>query len=354
MRAVIEPGVRRLTAPALTAAILVGLMSSTPALAQDRQDPFYKTNKLTLGASSGVGGSYDAYMRLLGRHLARHIPGTPSIVVQNVPAGGGMALANMIYNTAPKDGSYIGVLHGTTLQEEVIGSAAVRFDGRRFAWIGNMMSDVDTCVVSAASGVKSADDFFTREVVVGATGAGAQSFSFPTIYNEILGARFKVIAGYPGTPERVLAMERGELQGACGITTTSFASILERPAREGKVILVAQAGGRKDAAYPNVPNMLDFAKTAADREAMLFVFAPLDLGRPIAAPPETPPERLAILRRAFDAVTKDPELLEEAAKLKMKIDPADAGRTADMVDRLFATPKAIVERIAAALAAKSK
>jgi tripartite-type tricarboxylate transporter receptor subunit TctC len=349
MRAAVEARACRLIGCVLIAAS--ALVSATPAPAQD---PFYKNNKLTLGASSGVGGSYDAYMRLLGRHLARHIPGNPSIVVQNVPAGGGMALANMIYNTAPKDGSFIGVLHGTTLQEELFGSTAARFEGRRFAWIGNMMSDVDTCVVSAASGVTSADDFFTREVVVGATGSGAQSFSFPTIYNEILGTRFKVIAGYPGTPERVLAMERGEIQGACGITTTSFGSILERPAREGKVKLVAQAGGRKDAAYPDIPNMLDFAKTEADIEAMRFVFAPLDLGRPIAAPPETPPERLAILRRAFDAAMKDPELLEEANKLKMKIDPADAGKTAAIVDHLFATPKAIVERIAAALAAKSK
>jgi tripartite-type tricarboxylate transporter receptor subunit TctC len=352
MRAAIEPGMRRDIGSALIA-LIVGLMSGSGALAQS-PDPFYKTNKLTFGASSVVGSSYDAYMRLLARHMARHIPGAPTIVVQNVPAGGGMALANMIYNTTPKDGSYIGVLHGTTLQEEVLNSAAVRFEGRRFAWIGNMMSDVDTCVMSTASGVKSADDFFAREVVIGATGAGAQSYSFPVVYNDILGTRFKVIAGYPGTPERVLAMERGELHGACGITTTSFGSILERPAKEGKVIMVAQAGGRKDAAYPHVPNMLDFARTAEDRQAMLFVFSPLDLGRPIAAPPETPPERVALLRRAFDATMRDPELLDEAAKLKMKIDPADGAKTADTVNRLFTTPKPIVDRIAAVLASKAK
>ena len=352
MRAAIELRLRRAIAAALIA-VFVCVNSDGGAMAQN-SEAFYRANKLTLGASSNVGGSYDAYMRLLARHMARHIPGTPAIVVQNVPAGGGMVLANMIYNTAAKDGSYIGVLHGTTLQEEVLGSPAVRFEGRRFAWIGNMMSDVDTCVMAASSGIKSAADFFTREVVVGATGTAAQGYSFPIIYNAILGTKFKVIAGYPGTPERVLAMERGELQGACGITTTSFGSILERQAKEGKVIMVAQAGGRKDAAYPHVPNMLDFAKTEEDRHAMQFVFSPLDLGRPLAAPPETPPERLAILRRAFDATMKDAEFLDEAAKLKMKIDPADGAKTADTVNRLFNTSPAIVERISAVLASKSK
>jgi tripartite-type tricarboxylate transporter receptor subunit TctC len=301
-----------------------------------------------------VGGSYDAYVRLLARHMARHIPGSPAIVVQNVPAGGGMALANQIFNTSPKDGSYFGVLHGTNLQEEIFKNSAVRFEAKRFAWLGNMMSDVDTCVVSTRSGIKSADDFFAREVIVGASGAGAQSYSFPLIYNEILGTRFKVVSGYPGTPERVLAMERGELHGACGITTTSYRSVLERAVKQGKVVMIAQAGGHKDPEFPDIPNMLDLARTPADRQALAFVFSALDLGRPFAAPPETPPEQLAVLRRAFDASMHDQELLDEASRLKIRIAPTDGNATLATVDRLFATPPAVIDRIRAILERASK
>ena len=234
--------------------------------------------------------------------MARHIPAAPTIVVQNVPAGGGLVLANMIYNTAPKDGSYIAVLHGTIVRDELFGNATVRFEARRFAWIGNMMSEVDSCVMSTASGVTSVNDFFTRDVVVGATGAGSQGYSFPIVYNGVLGTRFKVVAGYGGTPELVLAMERGEVHGACGITTTSFGSIVEPAANDGKVKMIAQSGARKDAKYPDVPNMLD-------------------LGRPIAAPPETPPQRLAILRQAFNETMADPEMLDEAQRSRWRSNP---------------------------------
>jgi tripartite-type tricarboxylate transporter receptor subunit TctC len=251
----------------------------------------------------------------------------------------------LIFNTAPKDGSYFGVLHGTTMQEELYKSSAVRFHARRFAWIGNMMSDVDTCVVSTASGIKSVDDFFTREVVMGATGAGAQSYSFPIIYNEILGTKLKVIAGYSGTPDRILAMERGELHGACGITTTSYRSVLEQPVKQGKVIMIAQAGGQKDPEFSEVPNMLDRAKSAEDRQALSFLFSALDLGRPFAAPPETPGEQLALLRRAFDAAMVDPEMLDEASRLKIRIAPSNGEATRQTIERLLATPTPVVERI---------
>ena len=332
--------------------LLPAALGVTAASAQP--DNFYRGNKLILGASSGAGSSYDAYMRLLARHLARHIPGAPTIVVQNVPAGGGLVLANVIYNTAPKDGSYIAVLHGTVVQDELSDNPTVRFEARRFAWIGNMMSEVDSCVMSTASGVNSVEDFLTRDVVVGATGAGSQGYSFPLAYNGILGTRLKVVAGYAGTPERILAMERGEIHGACGITTTSFGSVVAAAASDGKVRMIAQAGEHKDARYPDVPNVLDMARTPADRQALGFLVSPLALGRPIAAPPETPPERLAILRRGFDQTMTDPEFLSEAEHLKMEIEPMNAATTAETVSRLFATPKAAIDRIAALLSGKTR
>ena len=175
--------------------VFEGIVAFGAGASAQNADRFFATHTLTLGASSSAGGSYDAYMNLLARHIGHHIPGSPNVIVQDDPVGGGMDLANRIYNNVPKDGSYIGVLHGSTLQQEVYKNQAVQFEGTRFGWIGNISSDVDTCVVSARSGVKSVDDFFKRELVFGATGVGAQSYSFPLLYNAILGTKFKLPHG---------------------------------------------------------------------------------------------------------------------------------------------------------------
>ncbi|MGE5539955.1 MAG: Bug family tripartite tricarboxylate transporter substrate binding protein [Gemmatimonas sp.] len=294
-------------------ALLATLIAATAARADDVA-AFYKGHKLTMGAPSNAGGSYDAYTRLLARHIGRFVPGEPATVVQNIGAGGGMVLANQIYNTAPKDGSFIGMVRGTAVQEHVFENPQAKFDGRKFEWLGNMKFDYDTCIVSAASGVKTIADFYTREVVVGASGVGAQAYSFPIVYRELLGMKFKVIAGYPGTPERVLAMERGEIAGACGITTTSFRTVVGSAASEGKVILVAQAGTRSDPAYPDVPNILDEAKTPEIRAALEFLFAPLALGRPLAAPPGTPKDRVAALAKAVVDTMRDAEFVADAER----------------------------------------
>ena len=217
--------------PMLAAALCC---AATGASAQDIET-FYKTHTLTLGSPNSPGGGYDIYLRILARHIARYIPGNPSVIVQNVPAAGGMALANQIYNTVPKDGSYFGMVRGTAIQEEVYKSPQVQFRGRDFAWIGNMNSDHDACIVSAGSGVSAIDDLYKREVIAGASGAGAQSYSFPVVYRELLGMKFKVIAGYPGTPERLLALERGEITGACGISLSLFRSQFSRLAADGKI-----------------------------------------------------------------------------------------------------------------------
>ena len=334
-----------------SAGALLSALAGAPVLAQDAAT-FYKSHKLTLGAPSNAGGGYDTYMRALSRHIGRFIPGEPTAIVQNVPAGGGMALANQTYNTAPKDGTYIGMIRGTVVQEHVYKNPQALFDGRKFVWIGNMNSDYDACVMSAASGVKTIDDFYKKEVIVGASGAGAQSYSFPVVYRELLGMKFKVISGYPGTPERLLAMERGELSGACGITTSTYRAVLSQPAKEGKILLVAQAGSQKDPAYPDVPNILDQAKTPEIRQALEFLFVPLGLGRPLAVAPEVPKDRVDILTKAVAQTLRDKEFLADAEKLKIDIEPMDGATTAKMVNQLYETPQAIVEKLQSALAGK--
>jgi len=330
------------------AGALLGAVAASAAMADDVA-AFYKGHKLTMGAPSNAGGSYDAYTRLLARHIARFVPGEPAIVVQNVGAGGGMVLANQLYNTSPKDGSYIGMVRGTVVQEHIFQNPQAKFDGRKFAWLGNMKFDYDACVMSTASGIKTIADLYTQDVIVGASGVGAQAYSFPIVYRELLDMKFKVIPGYPGTPERVLAMERGEITGACGITTTSYATVVGQAAKEGKVFMVAQAGARRDPRYPDVPNILDEAKTPDVRAALEFLFAPLALGRPLAAPPETPKDRVAALAKAIADTMADPGFLAEAGKMQIDIEASDGAETAKIVDGLYAAPAAVVARIKAAL-----
>jgi tripartite-type tricarboxylate transporter receptor subunit TctC len=332
----------------LAAGALSALLHGACA-AQDA-DTFYKTHTLTLGSPNSPGGGYDIYVHALARRIAKYIPGNPSVIVQNVPAAGGMALANQIYNTAPKDGSYFGMVRGTAIQEEVYNSPQVQFSGRKLAWLGNMNSDHDACIVAAGSGVRTIDDLYTHEIVAGASGVGAQSYSFPVVYRELLGMKFKVISGYPGTPERMLALERGEITGACGISLSLFRSQFSRLVEEGRIRLIAQGGITTDTRYPDLPNILDQAKSPELRQALEFLYLPLALGRSLAAPPETPANRLEILRNAIRETMNDPEFLEDAKKLDIDIAAMSADETKTMVDRLFATPPAVIARIDAALA----
>jgi tripartite-type tricarboxylate transporter receptor subunit TctC len=319
-----------------------------PALAQSAE-AFYKSHTVTLGSPNSPGGGYDVYLRVLARYLARYIPGNPNIIVQNVPAAGGMALANQLYNTAPKDGSYFGMVRGTAIQEEVYKSAQVQFHGRDFSWIGNMNSDRDACIVAAGTGVQSVGDLYTHEIIAGASGVGAQSYSFPVVYQKLLGMKLKVISGYPGTPERLLALQRGEITGACGISLSLLRAQFSRLIDEGKIRLIAQGALTKDARYPDLPNVLDQAKTPELRQALEFLYLPLALGRSLAAPPQVPADRLEVLRSAVSRTMQDADFLADAKKLEIDIEPTSAADTKATVERLFATPPAVVSRIEDAL-----
>lgn len=328
-------------------ALALALSAGTDIMSAAAQDAatFYKGRSLTLGAPNSVGGGYDVYTRALGRHIGKHIPGNPNVIVQNVPAAGGMVLANQLYTTAPKDGSTIAMIRGTVVHEQVFKSPQVQFDARRFLWVGNMNVDYDACLVGEKSPVKAVGDFYKVETAVGASGAGAQSFTFPQVYRTLLGMKMKVIAGYPGTPERMIALERGEIDGFCGITLSTFQSQLADQAKRGKVRLIAQASLRKNAHYPDLPNILDEAKTPEIRQALEFLFAPLALGRAFAAPPGTPKDRLAVLRQAMQQTLKDPEFLADAKKLHIDIEPMEADETTRIAERIFETPAEAVARI---------
>jgi tripartite-type tricarboxylate transporter receptor subunit TctC len=329
--------------------ILAACASDVHAAPAEDAARFYRTHTLTLGSPNSPGGGYDVYVRALTRYIGRYIPGHPTVIVQNIPAAGGMVLANRLYNTLPADGSYVGMVRGTAIQEQVYKSPQVAFDGRKFAWIGNMNSDHDACIVSAGSGVHTIADLYTRQVIAGASGVGAQSYSFPVVYRELLGMKFKVISGYPGTPERIVALERGELTGACGISLSLFRSQFGRLVSQGRIRLIAQGAVQKDPRYPQLPNILDQAKTPDVRRALEFLYLPLALGRSLAAPAGIPKDRLDVLRKATADTMQDADFRNDAKKLDIDIAPMSAEETTAMVNRLFDTPPAVVARMKAAL-----
>jgi tripartite-type tricarboxylate transporter receptor subunit TctC len=332
---------------AVACLMLWAALESCPAAA-DEADAL-AGRKVTLGIPSSAGGAYDGYSRLLARHIGKHLSGNPTVVPQNLPAGGGMVLVNQMFNIAPRDGTYFGMLRASTLYEELFGNPAVKFEGRKLTWVGNLNSDHDTCVTWNTSGIKTVADLYKREIVVGSAGAGAMSASIPIVYNEFLGTKFKVILGYKGTPERILAMEKGELQANCGFTTVTLRATGGQAFAAGRILLIAQAGMTKDPAYPDVPNMLDEAKTPDARQALEFVFLQMDLGRPYAAPPGLAKAAAARLRHAFDATALDPAFLAEAGKLNLDVNAMDGAKTERSINRLYATPRPIVDRVGSAM-----
>jgi len=337
----------RVAAGLLLTAVL-GTPTVLPAAAETAED-FYKTHALTLGVPADAGGTYDTYSRLLGRYLPKYVPGNPSVIVQNIPAAGGLVLANKAFNTAPKDGAYLAMVRGSTIQEQVSGRSEAMFDGRKFAWIGNMNRDYESCIVMQGSPIRSLSDLYTQEVIVGASGVGAQSYSFPLVYKALLHMRFKVISGYKSTPDRYLAMERGELTGNCGIDTSTILATFSNQYQEGKIRVILQAAMSKDSRFSDVPNIRDEARTAADRQALDFMFATLELGRPFATAGETPRDRIALLRQAFSRAMTDPGLVQEAKKLRLDIDSMDGETSAAAVARLYDTPRIAVDRVRAIL-----
>lgn len=313
----------------------------------------FKGKRIVLAASGGAGGGYDNYARLLARHYVRHIPGNPDIRVQNMNAAGGLVVANFTFAKAPKDGTFIGNIRPSVLFEQLFQNKSVVFDGPKFQYIGNMNEDTDACMVWSSTGATSVKDFYTRELITSASGRSAMSFSFPAVYNAVLGTKFKIILGYRGTPERILAMERGEIQATCGLTTSTVKSRLGREIKAGKVRVLSVAGNNPDPDFKNYPNMLDEAKTPEARAALKFLFSQMQPARMFAVPPETPAANVAVLRAAFTATMKDPAFAKESVKRKTDIKWSTGEVTQKLVQDLYASDPQAVATVRAALMAKA-
>jgi tripartite-type tricarboxylate transporter receptor subunit TctC len=318
------------------------------ALAQNVAD-FYRGKNVALAISFSPGGGYDLYARTLARHMGKHMAGNPTIVPQNMPGAGGLRVAQYFSQAAPKDGLTFGTF------TRMAGIAPLfdptqRYDSVKFTWLGAITDSVSVCLTWHTSPVKTWKDFLEKPVTLGGTGPSGELDIFTNLYKNIFNANVKLVSGYPGTAEIMLAMERGELDGVCGIDWTTIKAQRARWIADKSINVIAQAAFHKDPDLPNVPLIMELT---SDREKLqilkLFVSAH-EFARPYAAPPDIPVDRATALIRAFEATTKDPAFLAETAQHQMEVAPVSGKRLADMLSELYRTPEPILAKARIAIA----
>ena len=329
----------------MTAIVLASLaLGASTAGAQTPVADFYKRANISVIVGSGTGGGYDAYARLLSRHMGRFVPGSPTMVVQNMPGAGGLKSANNLYMIAPKDGSTIAILHNTLTLNQIAGSASVSYDMRKFAWLGSMSITSTICAFTDKAGVKQLADVVNKEVVIGAS-AGSTSM-IPAILNSLVGTKFRQVKGYESTSNILVAMERGEVDGVCGWGWDS-AKVQAMSALERKAFGIGLDIANEphpDLKKLGVPFVMDLMKDGPNKQALDLILSTQYYNRPFAAPPGTPADRVAALRKAFADALKDKALLEEAEKARMDIDYLTPEQIMGALDKAFAVPADVQKR----------
>jgi tripartite-type tricarboxylate transporter receptor subunit TctC len=328
--------------------VVVGLCLADAPAQGDPVADFYHGKTINLIIGTSTGNDYDFRARLLARHLGRHIPGDPTIVPQNMPGVGGVKAANYLATTAPRDGTTLHMIMSNMMSSQAIGAPGVAFDTRKFFWIGNTTSTPNVMVAWHTSGITSIDQVKSKPLIVGAPG-GTAGVLYVTAMNALLGTKLKLVTGYPGGNEVNLAMERGEIDGRASNSWASWKSTHPDWIADKKIIVLVQVGLRRAPDLPDVPLLLELAGNAADRQVLTFLSADTAISRALVAAPDTPPERVAALRRAFDATVKDPEFLAEAAKSQMDIVPMSGEEAQKIADSIVNTPPEIVARAKAIL-----
>src|SRR5579864_75184 len=331
----------------ISAAVLLALVRSAAA---DEVEDFYRGKTVTVLISYSVGGGYDLYARLLAHYLGNHIPGNPVVVPQNMPGAGGLRAANYLYSAAPKDGTMIGTFSRSIPTMPLVTPKDAHFDGRKFSWIGSMSGDTSLCLTGAKSQVKTFDDMLTKPVVMGGQFAAADSDIYAHLYKNVFGAKIKLVSGYPGTNDITLAMERGEVDGICGLSWGTIKIAHPEWVKGKSVNLLLQAALKKEPELADVPLALDVIDDPVKKQILSLHFAPQAIGRPYAAPPNIPGDRKAALIKAFDATMQDPEFLAETAKAKMDIAPMTGQEIDALLTQLYALPADVVAKAAKAVA----
>jgi tripartite-type tricarboxylate transporter receptor subunit TctC len=307
---------------------------------------FYKGKNVEIYIGYSVGGAYDLYARTIARHLGKHIPGNPTIIPKNMEGAGSLRLANWLYNVGAKDGTVMGTIGRGTPFDPMLGSKGAQFSADKYTWIGSANNEVSICVSWKTSGIAKFEDVLTKELIVGGTGAAADTDQFPKILNGVLGTKFKVVAGYPGGNDVTLAMERGEVKGRCGWSWSSVLATHKRWVDDKSINILIQLSLSKHPDLPDVPLAMDYAKTDEQNQIFRLIFARQVMGRPYLAPPGVPNDRADALRRAFDATMKDPDFLADADKAKLEITPVAGAEVEKLVKEIYQTPKPIADKAA--------
>jgi tripartite-type tricarboxylate transporter receptor subunit TctC len=321
-------------------ACLIAALSAASAKAAD----FYQGKQITIIVGFSAGGTYDATARLFARHLGRHLAGNPTVIVRNMPGAGSLAATVHIYTTAPKDGTVLGVVGGGTVLEPLLGNPQAKYDAQRFNWLGGRTRDTFLCVVWHTVPVKSIDDVKRRETIVGSTGPGSRTLTYPKALNELIGTKFKIVTGYPGGNDITLALERGEVEGYCGWALDSIRSRAPQWLRDGTIRPLAQFTLAKNA-LPDIPLGRDLVGTEKGRQAIDLLTADSLFAWPLMAPPDLPTERVAELRAAFDAMSKDPQFLTDAATQNLEVDAVSGAEMQILLAGFYRTPTDVLELV---------
>lgn len=332
---------------AMSLALATALMAQS-ASAQAPAE-FYHGRNMELLVGSGAGGGYDLYARLIARRMGEYIPGKPTLIVKNMAGGGGIRAANLLYNVSPRDGSTIGTVSNAMITAPLIGSQATQFDPSKFTWIGSASNEDSVCVAWHTAEVKSWGDLQTKKLIVGTAAPGTTTYTYPTLLHNMFGARFELVTGYPDASQVALSLERGEVQAICQ-TYSSLQAQRPHWIAEKQVNVLLALGLQRIPDLPNIPTVMELAKTDEQIQMLKVVMAPNFAGRPYFAPPDIPADRKAALRQGFDAVVKDPALIEDAKKQRLEIAPASGQAVEDLVKSVYATPPALIEKVKQAVA----
>ena len=311
--------------------------------------PFYSGKTISIIVGFGAGGGYDLYARLLSRFLGAHIPGHPTVVVQNMDGAGGVRAANHVYSVAPKDGTVIAAVNQGAAMFQLLGGKGAQYDASKFQWLGRMASSNNTVYVWSASGVRSIDDARNREISMAGSGIISDANIYPAILNAIAGTRFKIINGYAGTNESNLALERGEVEGRGGGAYSSLVSTRPDWLKKKQINLLAQVGTEKEADLPDVPLLTDLATNPEDLQIARLVTLPVAIGYNFWLSPDVPADRAKILAEAFAETMKDPELIAEGKKQSLEIRPKPAEELSRMVSDASRIPISVLHRTAGIL-----
>lgn len=314
----------------------------TAAFAQPAPDLAGRQVSVVIGF--GTGSGYDTWGRLVARSIGRHLPGRPTVIAQNMPGAGSFVAINNIYTVAPKDGTVFGIIARDAALGPLSGAPGARFDSTKLTWIGTPTTETNVCIVYQTSKAQTFEDVLKHEVILGDTGVGTGTYTYPKAINGLFGAKFRTITGFHASSDVFLAIERNEVEGICESLDSAQA---RRPEwlKDGRLRFLFQGGASKNMEIPNVPFILDLAKTEEQRQALTFLYAGQGLGRPFIAPPGMAPERVRMLRDAFNATMKDAEFMADVEKAKLQLKPETGEALAALVDRIYATPKDVIERV---------